>query len=101
MNLIFYDLPSHCCFNIFYLAKNIGVTEVLSNLDGIKLTFEENASSLASEPLANAIYKYSSFCVLNLGAVPTITFKTRAQKNSDNFDVLKDFLNIANQNVKK
>ena len=83
------------------LAKNIGVTEVLSNLDGIKLTFEENASSLASEPLAKAIYKYSSFCVLNLGAVPTITFKTRAQKNSDNFDVLKDFLNIANQNVKK
>lgn len=83
------------------LAKNIGCTEVTSNSNGIRLVFAENNNIINNERLADAIYKYSDICVLNLSSVPTITINTMGKKNTESFKILVDFLNIANKKPKK
>ena len=82
------------------LARNLGVTEVHATLNDIKIVFGEQQNKAMSPEVANAIYKYYSKTVLNLGEMPTITIKNRAQTQTENFMLLKDFLIISNENKK-
>lgn len=82
------------------LAKNLGITEVYSTLNGIKLVFGNKENKINSEPVANAIAKYFSCVVLNLKDVPTITINKKVEDSKINFNILKDFLIISNQNKK-
>lgn len=82
------------------LAKNLGATEVYSTLNGIKLVFNSKENKITSEPVANAIAKYSKFAVLNLSGLPTITVNKKVDDLKNSFAMLKDFLIISNQNKK-
>ncbi len=83
------------------LAKNIGIVELYCSSDEFKLVFDEGSKSLTGEPLSRAVNKYSQNCVLNLKEMPTIYFKYNNNSNEQNFEILKDFLNISNEIIKK
>ena len=83
------------------LAKRIGVVEIYLSADGIKLVFDSQDNSIMTEGVNKALNKYSSQCVLNLKDMPTINFNYTGLTNLENFEILKDFLNISNEIVKK
>lgn len=83
------------------LAKNIGVTELYCTNTEIKLVFDPTDNKINSSEVGRAINKYSSKCVLNVANMPTIYFKYNNGSNIDNFNTLKDFLNISNEFDKK
>lgn len=83
------------------LAKNIGVVELYCTNAEIKLVFDSVDNKLMTDSVNKAINKYSSVCVLNLKEMPTINFRYNNGSNIDNFNTLKDFLNISNEFDKK
>jgi transcription-repair coupling factor (superfamily II helicase) len=103
---VFGKLPKSAenLFDIAYikaLAKRIGVTEVYCTENEIKFIFDAKENKIMSKQLSNALNKYSAVCVLNFKEMPTITFKYTGNDVYGNFNILKDFLIISNENAKK
>lgn len=79
------------------MAQKLCITEVYLNENSIKLNFDTTANIAQNESLANAIYKYSAMCVLNLGDKPTIVFRLSEQNSLEALEILKDFLKVATE----
>ena len=103
---VFGKLPKSAenLFDIAYikaLAKRVGITEVYCTENEIKFIFDAKENKIMSKQLSNALNKYSADCVLNFKEMPTITFKYTGNDVYGNFNILKDFLIISNENAKK